>query len=92
MIYIRKVRVGEPGTHEAHITDVQYSFSTTGTLRRTTRRQVVHNIDAGHTYRAHNDRTHRQADVVAAGSGPSRYLTTAADGAESNNLLALPRF
>lgn len=92
MIYIRKVRVGAPGTHDSHITDVQYSFSTTGTLRRTTRRQVVHNIDAGHTYRTHNERTRTQADVVASGSGGSRYITTAADGAKSNNLLALPRF
>jgi len=94
MMYIRKVRLDDPGTDSSHITEVQYSFSTTGPLRLpVSREQVVHNIDAGYAYRTHHDQSGKQAEVVAR-SGPdgTRFITTVADGVETNNLLSLPRF
>ncbi|MGC0142112.1 DUF3892 domain-containing protein [Pseudactinotalea sp. Z1732] len=93
MMYIRKVRLEDPGTLNRHITAVQFSFATTGTLRTATLAETVAGILAGQQYRSHNDATGAQAPVVVATSvNGLRYITTVADGRESNNLLELPRF
>lgn len=93
MIYIRRVRTDAPGTRPRHITHVQYSFSPAGRLRVTTNRQIVRNLDAGHRYLVHDDDSGSQAEVItgtcAAGH---RYITTVAEGLETNDLLSLPRF
>lgn len=93
MIYIRRVRVGYPGTRNEHITDVQYSTTTTGALQQCTRAQMVAHVDAGNRVRTHHDRTGAQAEVVTrTSSNGVKYITTLANGRETDNLLALPRF
>ncbi|MGC0252362.1 DUF3892 domain-containing protein [Pseudactinotalea sp. Z1748] len=93
MIYIRRVRVSDPGMHSTQIAAVQYSFATTGALWLMTREQAVRHIVSGKGCRSHNDTTRQQAEVVVRQSASGvPYITTAADGVETNNLLALPRF
>lgn len=94
MRYIRRVRVDHPGTHSQHITYVQWSSTTTGTLTTASRADVAADIDTGRQqYRSHNDRTGDEAQVAARTSaGGTRYITTIAGGRETNNLLSLPRF
>lgn len=94
MRYIRRVRLDDPGTKSEHISAVQSSTTTSGYLTTETRTQVVQNIDSGYeSYRSHNDRTGDEAPVVTRTSASgTRYITTVADGGESNNLLKLPRF
>ena len=93
MPYIRKVRVQAPGTRNEHITDVMYSQSTTGSLTLASRALVASQIDAGTSYRTHNDLTGTEARVeTRTSSSGVRYITTLADGVETNNLLGLPRF
>ncbi len=93
MPYIRKVRVQSPGTRNEHITDVQYSQTVSEGLQIATRATVVRDIDAGASYRTHNDSTGSEAVVYTrTGSSGVKYITTLADGVETNNLLGLPRF
>ncbi|WP_066464218.1 DUF3892 domain-containing protein [Sanguibacter suarezii] len=93
MRYIRAVHVDSPGTRNEHISSVKYAFSTSGAVFTATREGVAAEIRAGHTYRTHNDQTGAEAPVIAATSSSGRpYITTVADGRESNNLLGLPRF
>ena len=58
MPYIRKVRVQFPGTRNEHITDVQYSQSTTGALTLASRASVAREIDGGANL-PHAQRCHR---------------------------------
>lgn len=93
MRYIRKVAVTAPGTRNEHITEVAYSVTISGTLFVAPRRRVAAEIhERRESYRTHNDRTGAEADVITKLS-PSgdRYITTVADGHETNNLLDLPR-
>lgn len=93
MRYIRAVRVEAPGTRNEHIALVRYSFSTSGAVFATTREDVAAEIRGGAAYRTHNGQTGSQAQVLDATSASGRpYITTVADGRESNNLLSLPRF
>lgn len=93
MRYIRRVRVESPGTRNEHITHVQYSETTSGTLNTATRESVVAAIERGTSHRSHNDSTGGEAPVVVRVSAARRkYIATVADGTETNNLLALPRF
>ena len=88
MLYIRQVRVASPGTSNQHITHVRYSSSTTGPLTAVSRDVVASVIDT-----AHNDLTGAEARVVTRDAGGGRrYITTVADGKETNNLLELPRY
>ncbi|RLP83064.1 DUF3892 domain-containing protein [Mycetocola lacteus] len=91
MKYVRRVRVAHPGTRNEHITDVQYSDGTAGTLQSATRAAMVAHIDNGNSVRTHNDYTGAQADVITRTNGV-KYLTTVANGRESDNLLNLGRF
>ncbi|WP_081863790.1 DUF3892 domain-containing protein [Mycetocola saprophilus] len=91
MIYIRRVRVAHPGTRNEHITEVQYSEGTYGTPHAATRASMVTYIDNGNSVRTHNEHTGAQAEVITRSNG-IRYLTTIANGRESDNLLSLPRF
>jgi hypothetical protein len=93
MQYIRRVRVESPGSRNEHITDVQHSSTPAGTLAQATKQTMVNLIDAGTSVRSHNDATGAEAAVVTRmGSSGLKYIATVADGKESNNLLALPRF
>lgn len=94
MNYIRQARVDYPGTSNEHISDVQTSISVSGTLNAQTRESVVRAIDSGGAaYRSHNDNTGDEARVETRTSARGiRYVTTVADGRETNNLLNLPRF
>lgn len=93
MPYIRRVRVQSPGTHASHITTVQYSATIAGTLTLATPEGVANSIDSGTTFYTHNDRTGAQA-LVQSRVSPNgrRYITTVANGRETDNLLQLPRF
>ena len=93
MRYIRKVRVASPGTRNEHITHVQYSENAYGALTTAARETVVSSIENGQTYRSHNDATGAEAAVaVRISTTRQKYIATVADGTETNNLLALPRF
>lgn len=93
MPFIREVRVAEPGTSSEHVTDVRFSAVTTGALRTASREAVHDAIKRGARFRTFDERTHNQADVIARVSPRgTRYITTVADGQETNNLLRLPRF
>lgn len=94
MRYIRQVHVDSPGTSNERISQLRSSPTTSGALATETRSQVVQNIDYGReSYRSHNDRTGTEAAVVSRTSARGlRYVTTVADGRETNNLLELPRF
>jgi len=93
MHYIRRVHVEHPGTSNEHISQVQYSSTTSGLLRRATREQVHTWITAGYPFRSHHDGTRAQADVLARESSRgTRYIATEANGRETDNLLRLPRY
>lgn len=92
MIYIRKVRVDECGRQSVHISHVQYSFSPSGKMRVATSKQIAHNIDAGLAYRSHHDDTSEQSEIITTNSGGHRVIVAVTDDANSNALLALPRF
>jgi len=94
MRYIRQVHVDSPGTSNEHISQLRSSTSTYGPLITETRAHVVQNIDGEReSYRSRNDQTGAQAAVVTrTSSRGTRYVTTVADGRETNNLLGLPRF
>ncbi|CAN5327089.1 hypothetical protein BH11ACT5_BH11ACT5_11800 [soil metagenome] len=82
-----------PGTRNEHITHVQYSESVYGTFTTAAKETVVGSIESGQTYRSHNDATLAEATVVTRiGPALRKYIATVADGTETNNLLALPRF
>lgn len=83
-----------PGTSNEHISQLRSSATTSGSLTTETRARAVQNIDYGReTYRSHNDATRAQAAVITRTSARgTRYVTTVADGVETNNLLDLPRF
>ncbi|EPR75866.1 hypothetical protein ADILRU_1826 [Leifsonia rubra CMS 76R] len=93
MLYIRQVRVQAPGTTNQHIIDVKYSGTKTGPLTTVSRGAIVSVVDGGgnvHTY--NNDiGTHARVETRPGSTG-GKYLTTVADGHETNNLLELPRF
>ncbi|MFU8947909.1 DUF3892 domain-containing protein [Mycetocola zhadangensis] len=93
MLYIRRVRVAKPGTHNHHITAVQYSTTPHGTMTDETTETMVRLVDTVTQVCSHNDQTGAEA-AVKTRIGPSgrKYITTVADGRESNNLLELPRF
>lgn len=93
MLYIRQVRVQAPGTMNQHITDVKYAALTSGPLTVMSRDAMVGVIDDGGDVHTHNDSTGAQARVVTRdGVNGRKYITTMADGRETNNLLDLPRF
>ena len=93
MPYIRKVHVQAPGTRNEHILEVKFSSGTTGALESASRAAVAGAIDRGVTYRTHNDRTGSEAPVkTRVNSAGTKYITTEADGVETNNLLALDRY
>ena len=93
MPYIRRVRVQSPGTHASHITAVQYSPTTNGLLTVATPDAMARAIDAGTTVYSSNDLTGDRALVLARTSpNGRRYVTTVANGRETDNLLRLPRF
>lgn len=94
MRYIRQIRVAYPGQANHHITHVRYAETPFGPLREASRDRVAHDIEnSGIRYRSRNDLTGREAivDVRSTVLG-QRYITTVADGRETNNLLSLPRF
>lgn len=91
MFYIRRVRVESPGTHCQHITQIWYSALTSEMLTPLTKDAAVRAIEAGTTFRTHHDTSRDQAVVVIRQTASGRkYLSTIADGRESNNLLELP--
>ncbi|GAA1768755.1 DUF3892 domain-containing protein [Agromyces humatus] len=93
MPYIRRVRVQNPGTHSSHITAVQYSQTTSSPLTNATPEAIARAIDAGTSMYTSHDVTGARALVVPkTGNLGRRYLTTVANGRESDNLLHLPRF
>ena len=93
MPFIRSVRVAEPGTSSEHVVEVRYSTLTTGPLRAATREHVHAALRRGARFRTFDDVTHNQADVVArVGRRGTRYITTVANGRETDNLLRLPRY
>ena len=92
MSYIRKVAVQSPGTRNEHITSVQYSTLPYGALSSASVASIVAAIGGGSPFRTHNDATGSEAPVVVrTSSAYHRYVSTVADGTETNNLLALPR-
>ena len=93
MLYIRQVRAQAPGTMNEHITDVKYSAMTSGPLTTVSREAIISVIDGGGDVHTHNDPTGAEARVVTRdGANGRKYITTIADGRETNNLLDLPRF
>lgn len=94
MRYIRQVEVEQPGTRNEHITAVRYSNGTAGALTTRVRAAVASDIDARlESYSSYNDNSGAWAPVVARTSRSGlRYLATVANGIETDNLLALPRF
>lgn len=94
MRYIRRVQVQSPGTRSEHIVAVQVSLTTSGGLTTESRTDVARNIDSGaESYRSHDDSSGDEARVeTRTSSSRTRYITTVADGRETNNLLDLPRF
>jgi hypothetical protein len=91
--YIHLISITWPGTRNEHIQEVQHSTSTRGTLTRESVASVAANIQLGVTYRSYNARTGSQAAVVRRVSSSGRpYIATVANGVESDNLLALPRY
>lgn len=93
MLYIRQVRVQSPGNTNEHITDVKYSSMTTGPLTTVGRDTIISAIDGGGNVSTHNDVTLAEARVITReGANRRKYITTVADGRETNNLLELPRF
>jgi hypothetical protein len=94
MRYIRKVAVTSPGTRNEHIIAVAYSVPANGQLFYASRQDVAAEIyERRESYRTHNDHTKAEADVITKLSRTGdRYITTVADGRETNNLLELPRF
>jgi len=92
MPYIRRVAVAAPGTRNEHIISVHYSTLPSGACSAGSVAAVVAAIDAGSTFRTHNDATGSEAPVVVrTSSAYRRYISTVADGTETNNLLALQR-
>lgn len=93
MLYIRQVRVQSPGTMSQHITEVRYAESTIGPVKAATRDAVVRAIELGSPFRTHNERTRAEAPVtIRTSAAGTKYITTIADGRETNNLLELPRY
>ncbi|WP_022889499.1 DUF3892 domain-containing protein [Agromyces italicus] len=93
MPYIRRVRVQSPGTHASHITAVQYSTTTNGSLTVATPAAIARSIEAGTPFWSHNDVTSTRTLVIGrTGGNGDRYITTVANGRESDNLLRLPQF
>jgi hypothetical protein len=93
VLYIRQVRVQAPGTTNQHIIDIKYSGTKTGPLTTTSQGAILSLIAAGGDVYAHNNVNGTQARVVTrSGGNGRRYITTVADGTETNNLLDLPRF
>jgi hypothetical protein len=93
MLYIRQVRVQTPGTTNQHIIDVKYSGTKTGPLMTASRGTIVSVIDGGGDIYTYNNNTGAGATVVTRdGANYLKYITTEADGKETNNLLELPRF
>ncbi|ACQ82158.1 hypothetical protein Bcav_3917 [Beutenbergia cavernae DSM 12333] len=93
MFYIREVRVDQPGTHNQHVAAVRYSGSPTApALHSATREQVHAWVTGGERFRTYAPNG-ASADVVArrTDSG-TRYITTVANGWETDNLLRLPRY
>lgn len=92
MLYIRQVRVASPGITNQHITHVRYSGTKTGPLTVVSRDAVLDVIDRGEVY-TYNNVNGTQARVITRdGDNGRKYITTIADGRETNNLLELPRF
>ena len=93
MPFIRRVRVQSPGTRNEHITAVQFSATTAGPLTNASTEGMVRAIDSGTVVYTHHDVTGAQALVISRdGVSGRRHLTTVANGRETDNLLALPRF
>jgi len=94
MRYIRQVHVDSPSTSNEHISQLRSSTTISGSMTTESRSQVVQNIDSSReSYRSHHDVTWAEAAVVTRTSARGiRYVTTVADGTETNNLLSLPRF
>ena len=93
MPYIRRISVTAPGTRNEHIVAVQHSVQPTGPLHSEPVSSIVGRIDGGAVFRSHNDRTGAEALVVTRRSTAGRrYIATASNGVESDNLLSLPRY
>lgn len=93
MLYIRQIQVQAPGNTNQHITRVKYSGLKTGPLTTVSRDAIVSLIEGGGDVYTHNDGTGAGARVVTRkGASSDTYITTVADGRETNNLLELPRF
>lgn len=93
MPYIRRISVTAPGTRNEHIVAVQHSVQPTGPLHSEPVSSVVGRIDESAVFRSHNDRTGAEALVVTRRSTAGRrYIATASNGVESDNLLSLPRY
>jgi hypothetical protein len=93
MLYIRQVRVQAPGTTNQHIIDVKYSGTKTGPLTTVSRGAIVSVVDGGGDVYTYNNDNGTHAPVeTRPGSAGGKYITTVADGHETNNLLELPRF
>lgn len=93
MPFIRRVQVQSPGTHASHITAVQYSATSSGALTVATPAAIARSIDMGTMFKTHNNLTNAQAVVIGRTSVTgNRYLTTVANGRETDNLLHLPKF
>lgn len=93
MPFIRRVRVQSPGTRNEHITAVQYSATTSGPLTNASTEGMVRVIDSGTAVYTRHDATGARALVLTRrGVSGRRHLTTIANGRETDNLLALPRF
>lgn len=93
MLYIRAVRVTTPGSLNEHITDVAFSDTVAGPLSQSTRAAMAARIDGGVQVRTHNPTSGAEAPVATRTSSRGiRYITTIANGRETDNLLRLPRF
>ncbi|MBW9214769.1 DUF3892 domain-containing protein [Mumia sp. zg.B53] len=93
MRYIRQISVQSPGTSNEHIVAVRYSESPAGGLRTRSRQDVVRDIDAGRfSYQSQTSVGSGARVATRHPAGRPAYIATVADGRETNNLLALPRF
>ena len=88
MVIITHIRtLGGPGVE--NITDVRWEETSSGRWGTSTRAQMVEFIERGHKVRVHGGS--RQVLAVVVRADPP-HIRTEADGRETPNLLALPRF
>lgn len=90
---IERVRMSEFGSTCEHITYVRFRPAGGGAAQSASREQVHTWIKQGRSFRTEHPVTGASAPVDArVSTSGTRYIATVANGRETDNLLALPRF